>query len=105
MLIIADQVERLDKFLARSLPEHSRSKLARLITEGLVFVDGQTAKPSFELQPGMEVTLDEPSDSSAHDLTPAEIHLDVVYEDDVLVVVGSWIWVALICLIRPRKKR
>lgn len=89
MLLIADQSERLDRFLARSLPEFSRSKLAKLIEQGLVLVDGEVVKPSFLLSSGMEVELDEPEQREAHDLTPADIPLDVVFEDDALLVVNK----------------
>lgn len=85
----ADESERLDKFLARMLPEHSRSKLVRLIDEGLVLVNGRPEKASFKLGEGTVVALDEPSDTSAHDLTPAAIPLDIVYEDEHLLVVNK----------------
>lgn len=89
MDLIADTVERLDRFLARVLPEHSRSKLVKLIEEGKVTVNDHVAKSSMKLEAGMKVTLDEPGESEAHDLTPADIPLDVVYEDDVLLVVNK----------------
>jgi 23S rRNA pseudouridine1911/1915/1917 synthase len=87
--LIAAEPERLDRFLARLLPEHSRTKLARLIDEGLVLVDGKPAKPSLKLELGMTIELDEPPQTPAHDLTPADIPLDIVYEDDVLLVVNK----------------
>lgn len=89
MEFIADESERLDRFLARQLPEHSRSKLAALVVRGQVFVDGEPQRPSFRLGPGMVVSLEEPSEKEAHDLTPADIALDVRYEDDVLLVVNK----------------
>ena len=89
MELISDDRERLDRFLARKLPEHSRSKLARLIADGLVMVEGRAEKPSFLLSGGQRVTLDEPTDSEAHDLSPAEIDLDIVYEDAHLLVVNK----------------
>jgi 23S rRNA pseudouridine1911/1915/1917 synthase len=87
--LVAEQSERLDRFLARLLPTHSRTKLAKLVTEGKVTVDGHVERPSFDLRAGMTVTLDEPSESEAHDLTPADISLDVRYEDDHLLVVNK----------------
>jgi len=89
VFFLTDRSERLDKFLARTFPDHSRTKLARLIEEGLVTVDGKTAKPSHKLEEGMRVELEEPEDKEAHDLTPADIPLDVVYEDDALLVVNK----------------
>jgi S4 domain. len=45
----------MDRFLADRCPAHSRSKLARLIDEGLVRVDGLQRKLGFGLKPGMVV--------------------------------------------------
>lgn len=89
MEFVADTEERLDRYLARMLPEHSRTKLARMIEAGEVTVDGASQKPAFKLEPGMRVDLPQPEDSSPHDLTPADIPLDVVYEDDALLVVNK----------------
>jgi len=89
MILVADRPERLDKFLARMLPDHSRTKLVKLIDQGEVLVDGRLQKPSFALEPGMEVALEEPEETAAHDLSPADIPLEIVYEDDVLLVVNK----------------
>lgn len=89
MELIAEGSERLDRFLARHLPEHSRTKLARLVDSGEVMVDGEAQKPSFKLETGMRVTLDAPEERPAHDLVPADIPLDVVYEDDAMLVVNK----------------
>jgi len=87
--LIADAPERLDKFLARMLPKHSRSKLVRLIDSGAVLVNGQPERTSFKLAAGTKVTLDEPDEAEAHDLTPAEIDIEVVFEDEHLLVVNK----------------
>lgn len=89
MRLISDGLERLDKFLSRSLPQHSRTKLAGLVRAGVVLVDGKTEPPSFELKPGMVVVLDEPEEGRAHDLSPAAIDLDVRFEDEFLLVVNK----------------
>ncbi|HVT13088.1 MAG TPA: RluA family pseudouridine synthase [Fimbriimonadaceae bacterium] len=89
MILIADGRERLDVFLARHLPQHSRTRLARLINEGGVLVDGSVGKPSLGLEPGMKVSLEEPEPAPPHDLSPADIPLDVRYEDADLLVVNK----------------
>ncbi|MFI5384783.1 MAG: RluA family pseudouridine synthase [Fimbriimonadales bacterium] len=89
MTFTADNRERLDKFLVRRLPHHSRSKLARLIEAGGVLVDGSQEKPSFQLEAGMQVSLEEPPESPPHDLTPADIPLEVLYEDADLLVINK----------------
>jgi 23S rRNA pseudouridine1911/1915/1917 synthase len=87
--LVADRQERLDRFLTRMLPAHSRTKLARLIESGEVLVDGVSRKPSFALLPGMVVILEEPEETAPHDLSPADIPLEIVYEDDAMIVVNK----------------
>ena len=89
MHLVADRVERLDRFLARSLPEISRTRLARLASEHGVLVDGDFERPSFRLEPGMEVEFEPPGDRPAHDLTPVPMELPIVFEDDSLLVIDK----------------
>ncbi len=86
---MTDRPDRLDRFLARMLPEHSRSRLVKLIGEGTVMVDGRAQRPSFQLEPGMAVELPVPADAPPHDLSPADIPLSILYEDDDLLVVDK----------------
>lgn len=89
MELTADRDERLDRFLARVLPTHSRTKLAKLVEAGVVLVGGKPAKRSMRLELGMIVRLDTPAENAPHDLTPADIALDVVFEDDSLLVINK----------------
>jgi 23S rRNA pseudouridine1911/1915/1917 synthase len=78
---------RLDQALARLLPGESRSRLARLIGEGLVRVDGAAVPGKRKLTSGelVEVRLAPRVEASA--FRPEAIALDIVHEDaDVLVV-------------------
>ena len=95
MRLIADESERLDRFLARQVPDVSRTRLAKIIDLGQVLVDGDSEKPSFKLEPGMEVVFELPPETPPHDLTPADIALDIPYEDDDLLVrpTGGDVWV------------
>jgi 23S rRNA pseudouridine1911/1915/1917 synthase len=88
--LISEGEERLDKFLARKLPDHSRTRLVRLIEEGGVLVAGEKPKPSLKLEPGVVVeVLSLPEDQTPHDLTPYEITLDVIFEDEHLMVINK----------------
>lgn len=86
----AQQSGRLDKFLSERLPAFSRTRLAELILKGKVLVDGKRRRPSFKLEQGMAVTLESlPEERPPHDLTPVDIPLEVVYEDECLLVVNK----------------
>jgi len=90
MELVVDSPERLDKFLARQLPDFSRSRLVKEIEAGRVMVDGEVAtKSGVTLQPGETVELELPEDLAAHDLTPFPMELDIVYQDDDVIVVNK----------------
>ena len=80
--------ERLDSFLAKSLPELTRSAAQRLIEGGRVAVDGRPAAKSCRLSGGeaVSVILPEPEPLDA---APQAIALDVVYEDGDVIVVNK----------------
>ncbi|MGR3322441.1 MAG: RluA family pseudouridine synthase [Pseudooceanicola sp.] len=88
--IEADPPGRLDKALARDVPEAaalSRTRLARLIADGAVRVGGAVASdPKAKVAGGeiVEITL-EPAAEVA--VEPEDIPLDIRYEDDDLIVV------------------
>ncbi|MDP9236447.1 MAG: RluA family pseudouridine synthase [Chloroflexota bacterium] len=80
--------ERLDVFIARRLPELTRSRVQRLIDDRGVAVAGQRAKASLRLDAGAAVTVDVPPpvDPLAQ---PEAIPLDVLYEDAYLLAVNK----------------
>jgi 23S rRNA pseudouridine1911/1915/1917 synthase len=87
---VAEERERLDKFLAGKLSEHTRSRLAAAIRDGRVKVDGALVdKAGFMLKPGMRVEIGDVPPLAPHRLEPVDIPLDVVYEDDWLLVVDK----------------
>ena len=78
--------ERSDAFLARSLPDLTRSAAQKLLEQGMVTLRGEALRKNDRLSPGeeLEVTLPDPEPL---DVVPQDIPLDVVYEDaDVIVV-------------------
>lgn len=80
---------RLDKFLAASFPEFSRSQLQRLILEGNVSNDDVViADNSQKVRVGdsFQVIVPEAVDANPQ---PENIPLNIVYEDDDLLVVNK----------------
>jgi len=88
--LVADRAgERLDVFVTRRLPELTRSRVRRLIDEGMVTIDGRLpAKAGAPLEPGqrVHVTLPPPEPLAP---APEAIPLRVVYEDADLLVVDK----------------
>jgi len=88
----ADPPSRLDKALARDVPDTaalSRSRLARMIAAGAVHRSGQPlTDPKAKVCMGdiIEVTLELPADIDAQ---PEAIPLSIAYEDSHLIVVDK----------------
>jgi 23S rRNA pseudouridine1911/1915/1917 synthase len=80
--------ERLDLFVAHERPELSRSRIQRLIADGLITVNGAYAKPGLRLAAGDRVDVVVPPPEPKEPL-PEAIPLSVVYEDDDLLVVDK----------------
>lgn len=83
---------RLDKALARDAPEAaslSRTRLARLIDEGCVRVDGVVVtNAKAKVTEGAHVAI-EVSEAEETDILAEDIKLDIVFEDDDLIVVNK----------------
>ena len=73
--------ERADSFLARVLPELTRSAAARLLAEGRVTRNGAAVRKNDRTAPGEVFTVSLPD--------PQNIPLDVVYEDGDVIVVNK----------------
>lgn len=54
-----------------------------------MWVDGVLRKPSFRVEPGMLVSLDDVEPTPPHDLTPIPMDLEVVFEDEHLMVINK----------------
>ena len=80
--------ERLDAFLARCVPELTRSAAQKLLEEGCVQRNGRPGKKNDKLNIGdtIDVTVPEPKEV---DIRPTEMALDIVYEDEDVVVINK----------------
>jgi len=83
-----DAGARLDVFLARRMPDWSRSQLQRQIVSGHVAIGARIAYKAGEtVGAGDRISIR----AARHELraTPEELPLEIVYEDDDLVVVNK----------------
>ncbi len=83
-----DTFERIDKFLSRLLEEHSRTTIRKMIDSGYVRLNGKNVKASHVVKPGDFLEIDE-LPLTEQDITPEDIPLDIVYEDDDVLVVDK----------------
>jgi 23S rRNA pseudouridine1911/1915/1917 synthase len=81
--------ERLDRWLAAALKDHSRSRIKALIEAGRVMLAGATiTDPSLRVKPGQTYGLDLPEPEAATP-QPEKIPLVVLYEDAHLIVIDK----------------
>ena len=81
---------RLDLFLSAMVLDLSRSHLKRLIKDGRVAVNGAPAKPSHAVRAGDSVSFKMTEGQGEGDaLTPAAMHLDILFEDEDLILVNK----------------
>lgn len=92
VIIAENPPKRLDKAIARDVPEEanlSRSRLARLIADGAVRRGGEVVddpRASVATGDGFEIHVPEAEESH---IGPENIPLDIVYEDADLIVVNK----------------
>ncbi|MCT4490783.1 RluA family pseudouridine synthase [Levilactobacillus parabrevis] len=79
---------RLDKLVAETVTTISRSQAKGAIEAGQITVDGQPAKPKDKPAVGATIHIELP-DPQPLDVTPENIPLDIVYEDDDVIVVNK----------------
>jgi len=78
--------ERLDVFVTRRMPSLTRSRVQRLVQQGLVRVAGEPARSSLRLDAGQLVTVTVPPPAEAA-ARAEDIALDIIFEDpDILAV-------------------
>lgn len=88
--LIADpsMTGRLDKVLAQQLADVSRSQLKNWIDQGLVTVNQQVVKAKYSVAVGDQIEINPPAPKTI-DLSPEDMDLDTVYEDDDVIVVNK----------------
>ncbi|NOZ62570.1 MAG: RluA family pseudouridine synthase [Calditrichaeota bacterium] len=77
--------ERLDQFLAERMEKISRAQIQKLIKKEKVTVNGELAKPSYQITGGDEIVVRIPPPKPS-ELLPENIPLNVLYEDKYLLV-------------------
>src|SRR5881275_415811 len=89
LLVSANEAKlRLDQFMARRLPEFSRSRLQQLIRDGFIRLNNSTSRPRQIVRGGDKIELTEPP-LERIEMLPEAISLEIVFEDDDLIVINK----------------
>ncbi len=90
--IVADKGQgpiRLDKYLNLHVANASRTKIQNGIEAEAVKVNGNVTKASYKVKPFDVITLSLPEPPRDTEIVPENIPLNIVYEDDVLLLVNK----------------
>jgi len=80
---------RVDKFLMNFVENATRNKIQQAAKDGNVFVNGNTVKQNYKVKAGDEVKVMFEHPPYEFLLTPEDIPLDIVYEDEVVLLVNK----------------
>ncbi len=91
LLVAANQQgERLDKVLAQSVPEFSRSYLQQLLESGLVTVQGKPiAKSAHKVRAGDTISVELRPTPQSQAFKPEAVDFGIAYEDAHLMVINK----------------
>jgi 23S rRNA pseudouridine1911/1915/1917 synthase len=79
---------RLDHYLSRLFPNHSRAALQRAVSSGHVTLNGLTVRSSRRLRVNDRIDIQLP-DGDESRIKPEELPLEILYEDDAIIVVNK----------------
>ena len=80
---------RIDKFLMIRLEGATRNKIQQAIEEERVLVNQKPIKSNYKIRPGDWLTVYDDKHPDASNITPQDIPLDIVFEDDQLFVINK----------------
>jgi 23S rRNA pseudouridine1911/1915/1917 synthase len=83
-----DAKMRLDQFLAKRLPQYSRSRIQQLIRGSFVRLNGAITRPREIVRAGDKIDLMEPPPEKI-ETRPEPIPLDILFEDEDLLVINK----------------
>lgn len=88
MILIADEIIRVDKYISDELEEIPREKIKDFIKTSLIKVNDRKIKPSFKLEMGDEIFIDD-SLFKVPEIVAEDIALDIVYENEDYAVINK----------------
>ncbi len=84
----APSADRIDIYLSERFPDYSRTFIKKLINDGKIEVHGKPVKPSYGPAAGDRIVARVPV-IDAERVEPEDIHLDIIYEDDWILVINK----------------
>ncbi len=79
---------RIDSFIVNKISELSRSRIAELIDSGFITVNGEKCRRSTKLRGGEKIIVEIPA-PPIRELSPVQLNLDIVYQDEYLAIINK----------------
>ncbi|HUS59561.1 MAG TPA: RluA family pseudouridine synthase [Planctomycetota bacterium] len=79
---------RIDRYLSMRFAAYSRTLIQKLIRQGIITVNGQPVKPSYETRKGDVIHVEFPVLETGGG-EPEDIPIDVIYEDDHMLAINK----------------
>lgn len=79
---------RIDKFLALTIDDLTRSYIAKLIQDQNILVNGKAVKANYKVSFMDTITVEIPAPTSL-EVVPEDIPLDIIYEDKDIIVINK----------------
>lgn len=86
-LVVDNSDIRIDKYIS-SNTDYSRELITKMINDGYILVNNKSIKPSYKVKLNDEIDIDE-SYIKKQNIEPQNIHIDIVYEDDNIMVINK----------------
>lgn len=86
-IIVDETGKRIDKYISEKL-DLTRSRIQKLIDDGMVSINGKTAKSSVKVNEGEILTVEIP-ELKPLEIVPEEIPLNILYDDDDVLVIDK----------------
>lgn len=80
---------RIDKYLQNRIENASRNRIQQAAKAGNILVNGQLVKQNYRVKPADVITVVFSYPPREVEIIPQQIHLDIVYEDDALIVINK----------------
>ncbi|MEP7195849.1 MAG: RluA family pseudouridine synthase [Saprospiraceae bacterium] len=80
---------RIDQFIFDRLSQVSRNKIQNAIIAGLITVNDKPTKANYKIRPKDILQIVFPKPQHSEDITPENIPLHIIYEDDDLMIVNK----------------
>lgn len=80
---------RIDKFLVDRIQNASRSKIQEAAAAGNILVNQKAVKPNYKIKPEDVISIVMEYPPREIEITPQDIPLDIVYEDDTVLVINK----------------